>query len=248
MSVENHTDDADHLDVMRQLRDTFQSFILNYEFGIQEVMTKVNVLRSEFQHMHEYSPIEHVTSRLKSVESIIGKMRRKGGPITLSRIRETCRDIAGIRVVCSFIDDAYAIANALTDQGDITLIEIKDYIKQPKPNGYRSLHLIVEVPIFLSSGAVSVPVEIQIRTIAMDFWASLEHKIYYKFDHEIPADLLAGLREAAETAGRLDVQMEQIHNEVSELRPSRRAFVPLDDDREIEFPSPQAIRNLFAKE
>lgn len=242
------TPDDVQLEMVRQLRDTFRNFMLNYQFGIDEILTKINILRAEFQHTNEYSPIEHVTSRLKTVESIVGKMKRKGGPFTMAQIRETIRDIAGIRVVCSFIEDAYTIADALTQQQDITLLQTKDYIKEPKPNGYRSLHLIVEVPIFLSSTCVQVPVEVQIRTIAMDFWASLEHKIYYKFDNEIPAPLLDGLREAALTAGHLDVQMEQIHREVRELRPVNRPFLPLDDDREIEFPSAETIRNLFTKD
>ncbi len=236
------------METMRQIRDTFKGFMLNYQFGIDEIMTKINILRAEFEHTNEYSPIEHVTSRLKSVESISGKMRRKGGPFTMAHVRETIRDIAGVRVVCSFIEDAYTIADALTQQQDITVIDLKDYIAEPKPNGYRSLHLIVEVPIFLSSTSVNVPVEVQIRTIAMDFWASLEHKIYYKFDNDIPAPLLEGLREAAVTAGRLDVQMEQIHREVRELRPVERTLHPIDADRTIEFPSAEAIRSVFTSD
>ncbi|SNU01750.1 putative GTP pyrophosphokinase [Ruaniaceae bacterium KH17] len=237
--------ESPQLDMMRQLRDAFTGFILHYEFAIDEVMTKINVLQSEFEHMHEYSPIEHVTSRLKSVESIIAKVQRRGGPTSLSGIRETVRDIAGVRVVCSFIADAYKIADALTQQQDVTVLEIKDYIKNPKPNGYRSLHLLIEVPVFLSSGPVDVPVEVQIRTIAMDFWASLEHKIYYKFESEIPEALLAGLHEAAVTAGQLDVQMEQIHNEVTKLRPARPRYSTLASDQEIEFPSPAELRRLL---
>ncbi len=237
---------AEKLDEMRRLRDTFEGFMMNYQFGIEEVLTKINVLRAEFEHLHEYSPIEHVSSRLKSPESIFAKHRRHGGPVTLSHIRKNVRDIAGVRVVCSFIKDAYMIAEALTAQRDVQVIDVKDYIKNPKPNGYRSLHLIVEIPVFLSSRSVNVPIEIQIRTIAMDFWASLEHKIYYKFETEVPDALLAGLQEAAQTAARLDVQMEQIHDAVRELRPVSQESLPFDDDDDLVLPSAEALRNLFS--
>ncbi|MFZ1381943.1 MAG: GTP pyrophosphokinase family protein [Scrofimicrobium sp.] len=245
MSMELPEDDR--VEVMRRLRDGITGFLLNYEFAIDEVMTKINILQSEFEHMHEYSPIEHVTSRLKSVDSIVGKLQRRGGARTIREIRDTVRDIAGVRVVCSFIEDSYKIAEALTGQQDVTVIEIKDYIKNPKPNGYRSLHLLIEVPVFLSSGPVNVPVEVQIRTIAMDFWASLEHKIYYKFDSEIPEALRSGLHEAALTAARLDVQMEQIHREVTKQHPSHRQFATLDDDLELEFPSGEELRQFLSR-
>ncbi len=237
------TASPEQIERMREMLDSFKAFLLNYEFGIDEILTKINVLRSEYETIKDSSPIEHVSSRLKTPESIIGKMQRKGGPITLAGIRETVRDIAGVRVVCAFIEDTYRVAEAFTRQPDITVVEVKDYIKNPKPNGYKSLHLIVEVPVFLSTGPVSVPVEVQIRTIAMDFWASLEHKIYYKFNTEIPTSLREGLREAAQTASRLDVQMEQIHTDVLELRPAPPPRAPISDD--VEFFDPERLKNLL---
>lgn len=214
-----------------ELREAFARLSLEYQAGLDEVLTKINILRAEFEHLHEYSPIEHVTTRLKSPKSIMKKMRRKGDVLTLGNVRECVRDIAGIRIVCSFIQDTYKVAEALMKQQDVNVLEIKDYIKGSKTNGYQSLHLIVEIPVFLSHEVVKVPVEVQIRTIAMDFWASLEHKIYYKFDTEIPDFLREGLLEAAETAARLDRQMEEIHTEVRQLRPPSpsRKFSVADD-------------------
>lgn len=203
---------------LRRVRNLTSQFTLNYRFAVQEMTTKVDILRTEFEHLHEYSPIEHVTTRLKKPESVFRKMRKLGVPITVDSVRENVRDIAGVRVVCSFTPDAYRISEALQRQRDVKVLEVKDYIAHPKPNGYRSLHLIVEVPVFLSEETVSVPVEVQIRTIAMDFWASLEHKIYYSFETEIPEHLERGLLEAATTAASLDRQMEEIHREVKSLR------------------------------
>lgn len=220
--VEKRLDDGSLSDMemaeLHRVRNAASGFTLNYRFAIQEMTTKVEILKTEFEQLHEYSPIEHVATRLKRPESIFRKMRKLGIPITLDSVRENVRDIAGVRVVCSFIPDAYRIFEALQRQRDVKVLEMKDYIANPKPNGYRSLHLIVEVPVFLSEETVHVPVEVQIRTIAMDFWASLEHKIYYSFDTEIPQHLERGLLEAATTAADLDQQMEQIHKEVRGLR------------------------------
>jgi len=211
------------LDTARAARTEFSRFMLNYQFAIDEIMTKINILKTEFEHLHDYSPIEHVNSRLKSADSIFDKARRRDVPVTVESIRDTIHDIAGVRVVCSFIRDAYWVAEMLTNQSDVTVVTVKDYIAEPKANGYKSLHLIVKVPIFLSGSVEEVPVELQIRTVAMDFWASLEHKIYYKFDQEVPESILSELADAAEVANRLDVQMARIHEEVRHteiLRPS----------------------------
>ena len=193
--------------------------MLNHQFALDEITTKINILKTEFEHLHDYCPIEHVNSRLKSAESIISKAGRQNIPLSLQALQENLRDIAGVRVVCSFISDAYWIAEMLTTQNDVTVVEVKDYIKNPKPNGYKSLHLIVKVPIFLSESVENMHVEVQIRTVAMDFWASLEHKIYYKYDRDIPEHLLAELSTAASVANNLDIQMERIHNEVQAARP-----------------------------
>ena len=164
--------------------------------------------------MHAYNPIEHVSSRVKSPDSLVEKVRRKGVEPDFASVRAGITDIAGIRITCSFTADAYRLFDLLTQQDDITVRAVKDYIAHPKPNGYKSLHAIVEVPVFLSTGRVDVPVEVQFRTIAMDFWASLEHKIYYKYDRQVPADLLADLTQAAEAAAELDARMERLHREV----------------------------------
>jgi putative GTP pyrophosphokinase len=206
--------DGRTLDEMRALRDETERFMLRYKFGMDEVITKLSILREEFNQTHDYNPIEHISSRLKSLDSVIAKMQRKGIEPTFDSIRDTVTDIAGVRVTCSFVSDAYRLAELLTAQRDIRVLKVKDYIAEPKDNGYQSLHLIVEVPVFLSTGAHPVPVEVQIRTIAMDFWASLEHKIYYKYDRQVPQELLDGLTDAAHTAAELDARMERLHREL----------------------------------
>jgi len=199
---------------LRSMRDEFQRFLLEYQFGLREVETKLSILRDEFQLTHAYNPIEHVSSRVKSADSLIDKVMRKGISGDFDTIRAHITDIAGVRVTTSFTGDAYRLFDLLTQQDDITLREVKDYIAEPKPNGYKSLHAIVEVPVFLSSGKVDVAVEVQFRTIAMDFWASLEHKIYYKYSGAVPDGLIAELKNAADSAGELDTRMERLHTEL----------------------------------
>ena len=200
-----------------RLRHDFTRFMMSYKFGIDELITKINILKQEFTHIHRYSPIEHVSSRLKTPESIIDKAQRKKCALNLDAIRANILDVAGVRITCSFISDTYRIADMLSSQTDIRVVEVKDYIANPKPNGYKSLHLIVEIPVFMSDRVQPVLVELQIRTIAMDFWASLEHKIFYKYRGEIPPTLLAELTDAAESANKLDEKMESLHDEVAEL-------------------------------
>ena len=196
-----------------------------YGSAIDEIETKLRVLQREFTHTGSYSPIESVSTRLKSMESLLRKARKRDCR-HLDDVRARVTDIAGIRVICSFTHDVYRVRDLLLAQDDVTLLEQKDYVAHPKPNGYRSLHLIVEVPAFLSTGPQPVPVEVQLRTIAMDFWASLEHKIYYKYDGDVPAHLLSELTTAAHTASRLDADMERLHHEISALRAANSA----DDD------------------
>ncbi len=198
----------------RALRDQFQRFLREYEFGMREVETKISILRDEFTHNHAYNPIEHVKSRVKTPDSIVDKVTRKGIQADFDTVRAEITDIAGVRVTCSFVSDVYRLFELLTAQDDVSVRTVKDYIAEPKENGYRSLHAIVEVPVFLSTGTVAVPVEVQFRTIAMDFWASLEHKIHYKFAGQVPAHLVQSLTEAAGTAGELDHRMERLHREV----------------------------------
>ncbi|HWT34192.1 MAG TPA: GTP pyrophosphokinase family protein [Microbacterium sp.] len=208
----------DHLEVtpeaLRAMRDEFQKFLLAYQFGLREVETKITILRDEFQHLHDYNPIEHVSSRVKSPDSLVEKVARKGVDPDFDSIAAHITDIAGLRVTCSFIADAYRLFDLLTAQDDIHVRTVKDYIAEPKSNGYKSLHAIVEVPVFLSTGPVTVPVEVQFRTIAMDFWASLEHKIYYKYDSQVPESLLAELKDAADSAALLDERMQRLHREI----------------------------------
>ncbi|MBC7557787.1 MAG: GTP pyrophosphokinase family protein [Dermatophilaceae bacterium] len=195
--------------------------MMSYKFATDEMMTKINILKEEFSSIHDYSPIEHVSSRLKSPEGILQKAVRTGCPIELGEIRDHIQDIAGIRITCSFVSDTYRVCDMLTSQQDVTVLKIKDYIATPKPNGYRSLHLLVAVPVFMSDRVQPVTVEIQIRTIAMDFWASLEHKIHYKYGGSVPEDLLVDLTQAADVASRLDVKMERLHERVVKLGTDR---------------------------
>jgi putative GTP pyrophosphokinase len=195
----------------RALREQFTDFMLGYKFAIDEITTKINILREDFNNAHEYNPIEHINSRLKAPESVLEKVRRKNYQMNLASIRENVLDIAGVRVICSFISDIAKIRDMIVSQEDITLLDERDYITHRKPNGYRSLHLIVSIPVFRSDRTDRIPVEIQIRTIAMDFWASLEHKIYYKYRGEVPPNLQGELAEAAEAAAALDSKMESLH-------------------------------------
>jgi putative GTP pyrophosphokinase len=194
----------------RPLADDLSHFLLVYKFGLAELDTKITILSEELAHRGRGNPIEHISTRLKTVDSLTAKARRIGCPMTLDAVRARIRDIAGVRVVCSFVSDVYTVAGMLTRQQDVTLLQTKDYIAEPKPNGYRSLHLIVEIPVFLSDRVVSVPVEVQLRTVAMDFWASLEHKIHYKFEEDAPAALREELTAAATDAARLDERMDGV--------------------------------------
>ena len=208
-------DDLTGLLALGPTRRELSEFLMVYRFAIAEVTTKINILREEFNQVHDYNPIEHVKSRLKSPESIIAKANRIGCELDAASLRGQIRDIAGVRVVCSFVHDVYAIFEMFVDQHDIEVIEVEDYIEQPKPNGYKSLHAIVRIPVFLSSGPQQVDVEMQFRTVAMDFWASLEHKIYYKYDRQVPKALLDELREAADIAAGLDTRMQRLHREIN---------------------------------
>ena len=189
-----------------------------YEAGIKEVRTKLEILDAEFKLKHDHNPIHHIESRLKSPESILKKAISKDNPVTERSLEENIHDIAGIRVICNYVDDVYKVAQLLTNQDDIQLIEMKDYIQNPKESGYMSLHLVLEVPIFLSEGPKPIHVEVQLRTIAMDFWASLEHKLKYKTDNNVPEDIKEELQECAKTISELDLKMQNIHNRLNKKR------------------------------
>ncbi|ALC91282.1 GTP pyrophosphokinase [Bacillus sp. FJAT-18017] len=211
-----------HLATIRTIRNELAKFSMTYKFALDEMNTKINILKEEFQYVHDYNPIEHTKSRLKSPESILKKAHRKNLGFSLPKIKESIKDIAGIRITCPFISDIHRISDMIEAQRDVEVIEKKDYIKNPKPNGYQSLHLIVKIPVFMSDREERVYVEIQIRTIAMDFWASLEHKIYYKYDKEIPDRLKAELKNAAMAATELDLKMERINQEVNTIKKAER--------------------------
>ncbi|WP_313817171.1 GTP pyrophosphokinase family protein [Citricoccus sp.] len=192
----------------------FQQLTLEYDFAMREVETKLRILQDEFLHLHDYNPIEHLATRMKSLDSLVAKAKRRGLPLDLDVWRQEITDIAGTRVTCSFRRDVYRLFELFTDRPDVELVQVKDYIAHPKTNGYTSLHATVRVPVYLSTGMVRIPVEIQFRTIAMDFWASLDHKIKYKYDGEVPADVAGELKEAAQSALDLDRRMERLHDRV----------------------------------
>jgi putative GTP pyrophosphokinase len=195
----------------------FARFVLPYQCGISALTTKFNILKGELTHVDHYCPIQHVTSRVKSPDSILAKAARIGCPLTVDDIRTNILDIAGVRVTCGLVSDTYRIASMLSRQADVTVIEVEDYIAHPKPNGYQSFHMIIEIAVYLSDRVERVPVELQIRTIAMDLWASLEHRIYDKYELAVPRRLLNELIDAADTAHRLDMRMQRLYAEVADL-------------------------------
>lgn len=203
---------------LKAIKIELTRFMMAYKFALDEMTTKINILKDEFNYIHDYNPIEHVKTRLKSPESIFRKVQRKGLDFNLDTMKENIKDIAGIRITCSFISDIYEISSMIANQKDIRILEYKDYIKNPKPNGYQSLHMIVEIPIFMSDREELTFVEIQIRTIAMDFWASLEHKIYYKYNKAVPQKMLDELKTTAEMATMLDNKMENLHEEIKKMK------------------------------
>ncbi|MDY8094666.1 MULTISPECIES: GTP pyrophosphokinase [Paenibacillus] len=223
----------DPMDKLKKLKHDITRFMLIYKFALDEMETKIEILKQEFQALHDYSPIEHTKSRLKSPESIMNKMIRKHSELSLDAIKDHIKDIAGLRITCSFISDIYDVSNMLQRQSDLKILEIKDYIKNPKPNGYQSLHLLVQVPVFMSDCEELVCVEVQIRTIAMDFWASLEHKIFYKYNQSVPESLTRELKNAADSANALDLQMERLHREIKEIKDARGEEDSMEELRKI---------------
>lgn len=195
--------------------DSWNSVILTYNAALKQMETKIEILNDEFMHVHQYNPIEYVKTRIKTPESIVKKLKRYGYETSIQNMVKYCNDIAGVRVVCSFTSDIYRLADIIGRQNDITVISVKDYMKKPKASGYKSYHMIVSLPVFLSDRQVDVKVEIQIRTVAMDFWASLEHKLKYKKD---PAgdieEISKQLKECADEISRLDFKMQEIHRKI----------------------------------
>lgn len=194
--------------------DSWKEVILVYNSALKEIGTKLEILNDEFQHVHQYNPIEHIKSRIKTSESIVKKLKKHGYESTIDNMIRYVNDIAGIRIICSFTTDIYRIAEMLERQNDIRILSVKDYIRNPKASGYKSYHMIVSIPIYLSEKRVDAKVEIQIRTVAMDFWASLEHKIYYKFEGNAPDYISRDLRECAEMVSTLDEKMLSLNEAI----------------------------------
>ena len=195
----------------------WESLMFLYSSAIKEIMTKIEILKDEFEYTHHYNPIEHVTSRLKTPQSIVRKLKLQGYETDINSMQRYLNDIAGVRVVCSFTSDIYRIADMISGQADIKTLLIKNYIASPKANGYKSYHMVVTVPVFLSDRAVETKVEIQIRTIAMDFWASLEHKIYYKLEGNCPDYIKEELTECARMVSDLDERMLSLNEAILKL-------------------------------
>ena len=201
--------------------DSWETMMLLYKSALMEVGTKLEILNEEFKHIHQYNPIEHIKQRIKSPESIVKKLKKRGLDSTIENMREFINDIAGIRVICSFTSDIYRIAEMIRNQNDIKVISVKDYIISPKESGYKSFHMIVSVPIYLSDSVVDTKVEIQIRTVAMDFWASLEHKVNYKLDQDDSDEEIKNIRrrlyDCAQMVSVLDDEMLALNEKMQDL-------------------------------
>lgn len=210
--------------------DEWNRALLLYDSVLREINTKLKILNNEFKQAHQYNPIEHITSRIKSPESIARKIRKKGLELTVENIVKYVNDVAGVRIICSFTSDIYRIASSISNQDDVTVLRVKDYIANPKPNGYMSYHMIVSIPIFLTNDVIDTKVEIQIRTIAMDFWASLEHKIYYKFEGKAPAGIKDELKECANIISFLDEKMLSINESVKHYHEDFNGGVAMSSD------------------
>lgn len=192
----------------------WETVIFLYRSALKQINTKIDILNDEFQQRHKYNPIEHIKSRIKTPESIVKKLKRHGYESNIENMVRYVNDIAGIRITCSFTSDMYLIADMIAKQSDITILSIKDYMKNPKESGYRSYHMIVTIPVFLSDSVIETKVEIQIRTVAQDFWATLEHKIHYKFEGNGPDYITNELKECAKYIADLDKRMQELNNEI----------------------------------
>ena len=212
--MELKTDDKEGIDGWNEVT-------LIYNAALRQIETKMQILNDEFQHVHQYNPIEHIKSRIKTPESIVKKLKRNGYESTIDNMIKYINDIAGIRIICSFTSDIYRIASMIAEQRDIRVIGVKDYITFPKASGYKSYHMIVTMPVYLSDRTVDTKVEIQIRTVAMDFWASLEHKIHYKFEGAAPEHIRNELVECARMIADLDARMLKLNDEILTITRSK---------------------------
>ena len=197
--------------------DSWKEVTLIYNSALKQISTKLEILNDEFQHVHRYNPIEHIKGRIKTPESIVKKLKKHGYESTINNMIRYVNDIAGIRVICSFASDIYQIAEMISNQSDIKVLSVKDYIVNPKASGYKSYHMLVSVPVYLSDRIEDTKVEIQIRTVAMDFWASLEHKIHYKFEGNAPEHIKEELVECARMVSDLDARMLALNEEIQHI-------------------------------
>ena len=198
--------------------DSWETLMFLYNSALKTVVTKLDILNDEFKYVHKYDPIEYIKSRIKTPESIVKKLKRHGLETNVDNMINHINDIAGVRIVCSFTSDIYQIAEMIGKQNDLTVVSVKDYIRNPKASGYKSYHMLVSVPIFLGEQVIDTKVEIQIRTIAMDFWASLEHKIYYKFEGNAPDHISRELRDCSQIVSMLDLKMLQLNEEIAKAK------------------------------
>ena len=219
--------------------DQWKSTMFLYSSALKSINTKIEILNNEYIQLYNYNPIEHITSRLKTPASIVKKLQHAGKDVTIENMVEYLNDIAGIRIICSFMSDIYPIADMIARQADITVLHVKDYIKYPKSNGYKSYHMVVTIPVYLRDGKVDTRVEIQIRTIAMDFWASLEHKIAYKFEGNPPDYMETELKACADMVDMLDAKMFSLNQAIMEIGRSQR-----EEERRREEESHSLTENL----
>ena len=219
--------------------DQWKSTMFLYSSALKSINTKIEILNNEYIQLYNYNPIEHITSRLKTPASIVKKLQHDGKDVTIENMVEHLNDIAGIRIICSFMSDIYPIADMIARQADITVLHVKDYIKYPKSNGYKSYHMVVTIPVYLRDGKVDTRVEIQIRTIAMDFWASLEHKIAYKFEGNPPDYMETELKACADMVDMLDAKMFSLNQAIMEIGRSQR-----EEERRREEESHSLTENL----
>ena len=202
--------------------DRWEETMFLYESALKQMTMKAEMLNDEFVCRYRYNPIEHIKSRLKTADSIVRKLKQDGYEVTIDNMNTRLSDIAGVRIICSFTSDIYQIADVLERQEDVTVLYVKDYIKHPKPNGYKSYHMVVSVPVYLTDGRRDVKVEVQIRSVAMDFWASLEHKIAYKFEGDAPEALLRDLKSCADMVDMLDNKMYSLNKAILAIAEERR--------------------------
>ncbi|MBE7019577.1 MAG: GTP pyrophosphokinase family protein [Ruminococcaceae bacterium] len=207
----------EQLDAFFQNTKKFSDMLMMYQCAIREIRTKFEILNDDLSYRNNRNPIEMIKSRVKKPQSILEKLKRRNLELSVSSVMENLNDVAGVRVICSFVDDIYKVAEMFTRQDDVIVLEVKDYIKNPKPNGYRSYHMIVEIPVFFADRKQAVKVEVQFRTIAMDFWASLEHGMKYKKDMPDAEELIAELKACADVIAKTDLHMQDINERLQAL-------------------------------